>query len=428
MLLCTSCLAVAQTDCAQDVDEVKRTEIIRSDSGAFELRYKGEVMEIRGAGGREQLEALTAAGGNALRTWGIDDLERTIEGETFLDYIYSQGFVVVAGIWVQHERHGFDYRDPVQVETQRESVSEAVLKYRDHPAVLLWGLGNEVEAFRDDDDDAHVWQEWNHLAEIVKEEDPSRPVMATVAGVTPEKIAKVQRYGDAFDILGVNAYAAAIVTGKQLKQAGFDRPFVLAEFGPRGHWEVAEADWGAPLEPTGNEKAEQYLNTYKTVMADAGDLCLGTFAFLWGHKQETTGTWYGMFLEGGEKLPPVDAMTYAWTGEYPKRRCPELISVQFDAHLQRVAPGSEWAAIVEATDPQGQPLRFTWEVISEQAEPSVGGDREPIPPKHPEAIVDSDGPTALVRAPDSPGAYRLFVTVRNESHSATTANFPFKVE
>ncbi|TVR52861.1 MAG: hypothetical protein EA425_04220 [Puniceicoccaceae bacterium] len=405
-----------------------RTEIVRDASGAFHLLRDGEPFFIRGAGGHHHLDRFQASGGNTLRTWGADQLERRVDDLPFLDYAHRRGLAVVAGIWVQHERHGFDYRDPERVEAQRGAVRATVERYRHHPAILLWGLGNEVEAFRGDDDDAHLWREWNHLARIVKETDPSRPVMATVAGVTPAKLAKIQRHCPDFDILGVNAYAAAIRTGHYLRQTGFERPFILAEFGPRGHWEVARTPWGAPLEPTAEEKARHYLETYRQVMEDAGDLCLGTFAFLWGHKQELTPTWYGMFLETGEKLPAVDAITYAWRGSYPSERCPELLAVDFPAAGRTVAPGTEWQVTAQARDPQDLVLTFSWEVLSEQLEPAVGGDAERRPPAHPEAILEASAGHALIRAPETPGAYRLFLTVRNAGASATTANFPFRVE
>ncbi len=404
-----------------------RTEIKRDDNGVFQLHHNGEPFTIRGAGGLEHLDRFQIAGGNTLRTWGVDQLERTIDGVPFLDYAHARGLMVVAGIWVQHERHGFDYRDGEQLERQRRTIRRAVERYRDHPAILLWGLGNEVEAFRNDDDDTHIWREWNALAEIVKEADPSRPVMATVAGVTPDKIAKIQRYCPDFDILGVNAYAAAIRTGEYLNQAGFDRPFILAEFGPRGHWEVPRTPWGAPIEPTANEKARHYLDTYRRVMADAGDRCLGTFVFLWGHKQEVTRTWYGMFLGTGEKLPAVDAMILAWQGAFPSERSPELLSVVFAGAGEIVEPGTEWTVEAAARDPQDLPLEYSWEVISEQTEVSVGGEAERPPPEHPEAILQAEKNRAEIRAPETPGAYRLFLTVRNSGNSATTANFPFKV-
>lgn len=417
------------TGCAPEPErEGVSVRIAQSTDGNFTLLRNGEPFIMRGAGGRSHIDALVAAGGNTVRTWGVDDLEREIDGQPFLDRMHEKGLAVLAGIWLQHERHGFDYTDPEQLKHQRRVVREVVETYRDHPAIVVWGLGNEMEAFRGDADDAPVWREVNILARIVKEADPRRPVMSTVAGVTPRKVASILRHAPEVDILGVNAYAAAIRTGEILNEAGWNRPFVLAEFGPRGHWEVPLTPWGAPIEPTSEEKARYYLRTHQTVMEDAGDRCVGTFAFLWGHKQEVTHTWYGMFLPSGEKLPAVDAMTYAWSGRYPEIRCPELLSVHFPGNGAAVAPGTRWHVSAEAVDPGGFPLDFAWEVVAEQADPAVGGDHEDPPPRHPEAILAASGNTAAVRAPETPGAYRLFITVRNNRNSATVANFPFKVE
>src|SRR5690606_40102511 len=52
---------------------------------------------------------------------------------------------VMLGLRMGHERHGFDYDDEVAVREQKESIRAQVLKYKDHPALLTWGLGNEVD-------------------------------------------------------------------------------------------------------------------------------------------------------------------------------------------------------------------------------------------------------------------------------------------
>jgi hypothetical protein len=395
--------------------------------GNFQLMREGKPFNVRGIGGHRHIDEFIAAGGNTLRTWGVDDLERIIDGKPLLDYAHAKGLTVLAGIWIQHERHGFDYSDPHQLEAQRQQVREAVIKYKDHPAILMWGLGNEMEAFRGDADATHIWQELEILAAMVKELDPHHPVLTAVAGVTVDKAKQVLRHCPSIDVLGVNAYAAAANTGKILNEAGWDRAFALTEFGPRGHWEVENTPWGAPIEPSADIKARYYIESYQKMISDAGDRCIGTFAFLWGQKQEVTHTWYSMFLPTGEKLPAVDAMTFAWSGEYPETRCPEIISVDFPAYLKEVSPGSKWVAKASAVDPQGQSLRYQWQVISEQTAVSTGGDKEPTPDRHPQSIIKSASEKVYIRAPQAPGAYRLFITVRNESNAATTANFPFKV-
>ncbi|MEX2381335.1 MAG: hypothetical protein WD490_03040, partial [Opitutales bacterium] len=77
-----------------------KAEIKRGDDGAFLLFREGKPFTIRGAGGHLHLDRFQAAGGNTLRTWGVDQLEREIDGVPFLDYVHRRGLAVVAGIWV----------------------------------------------------------------------------------------------------------------------------------------------------------------------------------------------------------------------------------------------------------------------------------------------------------------------------------------
>jgi hypothetical protein len=407
---------------------VVRVEVARQPDGRFQLLRDGMPYVVRGVGGHGEVDRLLEAGGNTVRTWGIDALEQSIEGTPLLDSLHARNVAVIAGIWVQHERHGFDYGDPARVLAQRRAVREAVEAHRDHPAILLWGLGNEVEAFRGDADDTPIWRELDTLAGIVKEADPTRPVLTAVAGLTPRKVRQILRHMPKLDILGVNAYAGAIACGAMLAEEGWDRPFILTEFGPPGPWEVARTSWGAPIEPSSEDKARGYAATQAQATTTFGHHCLGTCAFLWGAKHETTATWFGMFLATGEKLPAVDAMTLAWSGREPPVRCPELLAVDFPGARAAVAAGSRWSVSARARDPQGLPLQYAWEVVSEQTAHGVGGEAEDAPPSHPDAVLASDGAEATIRAPAQPGGYRLFVTVRNTGNSATVTNVPFLVE
>ena len=69
--------------------------------------------------------------------------------------------------------------------------------------------------------------------------------------------------------------------------------------------------WGAPIEHNSSEKAASYLRNYQGSIEPLSGQVIGSFAFLWGQKQERTPTWYGMFLPNGDKLAAVDAMTEA---------------------------------------------------------------------------------------------------------------------
>ena len=71
-----------------------------------------------------------------------------------------------------------------------------------------------------------------------------------------------------------------------------------------GFWEVAKTSWGAPIEPNSTAKSKTYYSTHKLVcdINDGKEMCLGTFAFRWGWKQEKTSTWFGMCLPNNGEI------------------------------------------------------------------------------------------------------------------------------
>jgi hypothetical protein len=285
-----------------------------------------------------------------------------------------------------------------------------------------------MEGPTSDGSDLRVWKELNILAGIVKEEDPNHPVMTVIAGASGVKVKNLLAYCPNIDILGVNAYASASGAGAAVVQQGWTKPFVLTEFGPSGQWEVEKTAWGAPIEPTANEKAASYFAVQKMVTDDSKNICLGTYAFLWGHKQEATSTWYGMFLSSGEKLPQADAMSFCWTGHWPKTRCPRIKALDTSVAEKSVSAGSTQQATVDAIDPNQAPMEYDWQVVDENTVIGVGGDAEPVPTSHPECIDGHPDKALAFTAPNTPGAYRLFLTIRDGLGGATTANVPFQVQ
>ena len=402
--------------------------IQRSDDGRFTLLRDGKPYFIRGAGGSSHLALLREHGGNSIRTWGVEALEQKVDGKPLLDRCAELGITVSLGLWVAHERHGFNYADPAQIRRQRDDIRAAVRKYRSHPALLLWGLGNEMEGPTSDGRAPHIWQELNALAAIVKAEDPAHPVMTVIASAAATKVQGILAHYPNIDVLGVNAYASAPGVAAAVKAAGWKKPFVLAEFGPPGHWETPKTKWGAAIEPSSREKAASYFSTQQLLTEEAADIALGSYCFVWGQKQEFTSTWYGMFLKSGEKLPQVDAMSRAWTGKWPANRCPRVAQLQSELRDAVVVPGSLSTIRAEATDPDGDPLRWEWIVTAESTDVRVGGDKESEPPTFPDSIVQSEPGQAVIRAPKQPGNYRLFLLVRDGKGAASADNFPFRVE
>ncbi|RLS83807.1 MAG: hypothetical protein DWI04_02775 [Planctomycetota bacterium] len=392
-------------------------------ASGWRLMRDGEPFPIRGAGGPGSLEELSACGGNVIRTWGVEDVEKSVDGARMIDRAHLAGLAVTVGLWLGHERHGFDWNDPAAIARQRKMVEDAVVAYRDHPAVLSWGLGNEMEGVGDK---AVIWREVNWLARRIKELDPKHPVMTVVANVSPAKLAAIKEHAPDIDILGINAYAGVADMADRLRAENWTRPYCITEFGLPGPWESPHTPWKAPIEPTSREKTDSTATAQAAITADPR--CLGSYAFLWGQKQEATASWFGMFLPSGEKTARVDVMARAWTGEWPANRAPLLDAAEMPFAGRELAAGESHQVSVRYSDPENDPLTFRWEVREESRDRREGGDAEQQPPSVPGAVVRSDDHgTAEIRMPEKPGAYRLFVTVTDAQGSGAVDNWPFLV-
>ena len=224
------------------------TVVVQQQDGKFQLLRNGQPYRINGVGGETYFAELAALGGNSVRTWGADRL-----GE-ILDSAHAHGLTVCAGIWMGHQRHGFNYQDATSVEKQLQDALAVVAKYKDHPALLMWAVGNEAEG---EGNDPSVWYAINHVAREVKRLDPNHPTMTVIAelGESGRKVQRVERFCPDIDILGVNSYGGIESIPERYRQAGGVKPYIITEHGPLGPWEVGKTTWGAPIEATSGEKA-----------------------------------------------------------------------------------------------------------------------------------------------------------------------------
>jgi hypothetical protein len=273
-------------------------------------------------------------------------------------------------------------------------------------------------------DKVEIWNAIQAAAKLTKELDPNHPTMTVIAEIGGQKVAGIHKYCPDIDIIGINSYGGGPSVAERYAKLKGTKPYIITEFGPVGPWETGKTSWGAPYEPTSTEKAALYRKTYEGSIANQ-PLCLGSYAFLWGQKQETTATWFGMFLQDGDKLQAVDTMTELWSGSPPANRCPVINQLRI-RDLREFAPGDVFSADLEAADPSGRPLQVRWVVQPEQTKKLTAGAEEQTLPELTDSILRSDGRSAEVRAPQAPGGYRLFAYVRN-GVGAAVANVPFHV-
>ncbi|MBK7442879.1 MAG: hypothetical protein IPI65_15505 [Bacteroidetes bacterium] len=82
--------------------------------GNWTLYRNNEPYYVKGVGGSVEFDKAVSIGANSIRTWGIDNA-----GE-ILDAAQEKGLTVLLGLWLQHERHGFDYDNAEKVKQQLE--------------------------------------------------------------------------------------------------------------------------------------------------------------------------------------------------------------------------------------------------------------------------------------------------------------------
>jgi len=370
---------------------------------------------VKGAGGSGNLEQLASRGANSLRTWDTKGLA------DILDQAESLGLTVSAGIWLEHESSWFSYGNPEDCDKQAERVRKEILKHRDHPALLAWGIGNEVEG---DGTNTAFWKQLDRLARLVKELDPSHPTFTAVAGANQEKVDGLVNHVPHLDFLGINTYGALPGLRKNLEKLGWKRPWMLTEWGPRGFWESPASTFGAPVEQTSSEKASLMGKAYQSVISNDGG-CLGSYVFVWAWKFEATATWFGIYTHEGETTAVADALQEMWGGGKPANHAPAIERMR-GVPKSSVKAGDRFEVSAPAKDPDGDALVWHWSVLPERKSLIAHA-----PEKMPKAITASidriAGDGVTVKAPDKPGIYRLYAWVKDGKGHAATANAPFEV-
>ncbi len=386
--------------------------------GQWKLQRGEKPYFIKGAGGGGSKPLLAECGGNSFRTWGVGP-----ETERELDEAQNLGLTVTVGIWLGHKEHGFRYDDAQSVQKQFDDAKKAVLKYKDHPAVLMWALGNEMEV---NDDSPEMWNAIQELAKMVHEVDPQHPTMTVIAELGSHKTQQIHQRCPAIDVVGINSYGGGPSLAERYRQAGGTKPFVVTEYGPPGTWEIKQNAIGAAPELTSTQKAESYRATYQKSVASAPDLCLGSYAFTWGHKIEATATWFGMLLPDGSRLAAVDVMQEVWTGQAPAQLCPKINQLALTSQAE-VNRGETVTAMVEIGDPAPQDLQIEWALFREQESYAVDGTGAKPTPAYPDAIAHNGQSQVSVTMPPSGGVYRLYCYIHDSGKRAAVGSLPIKV-
>jgi hypothetical protein len=396
--------------------------IVERDSG-WQLLQGDQPFYVRGAVGWESYDLLRQCGANSVRTGA---------NRRSLDRVHEAGLVAMVNLSVRGERNRMNWDDEAMVAEQAQRVLGTVRELKDHPAVMLWAVGNELDWIPPGVPyNPRLWQRLNDLVVQIHQIDPHHPVMTVIGDSQFEqKVQEIARHCTDMDLLGLNTYGN-IAQVTELTRKYWPKPYVVAEWGPTGHWQVRKTAWRAPIEETGTEKAQATYERYTKVIQADKSRCLGSYVFLWAQKQETTHTWYGLFQDG-LATESIDVMAYLWSGAWPQNRAPAVTAMEIVGFPDRtkvyLKPDQSYDARVLVYDCDYDPLTFHWDIRNEVVTPKdsyAGGGEKPAVPIP--GLIQGDGAQVRFTAPKVEGAYRLFVQIRDGHNHAGYANVPFFV-
>ena len=395
---------------------------LRNADGSYRLFVNDELFFVKGAGvNNGDIALLAEQGANAIRTWSVS--------EEVLNEARENGLMVMMGLSVAKERHGFDYNDEKAVEEQFENIRQQVLSMKDHPALLGWGIGNELNLSYTN---LKVWDAVEEIAAFIHEVDGKHPVTTMLAGIGKREVDYIREHCPSIDFISIQLYGSIERLPELIRKAGYTGPYLITEWGTTGHWEVPVTQWNAPIENTSTEKARDFKHRYESIILADSTSCMGSFVFLWGQKQERTPTWYGLFTENERATETVDVMHYLWKGTWPENRAPKIMDATLDNKTRydniTLLPGKTYHVAYDFKDPDGDSVEVRMELLRESTEITIGGDRE-ARPEAPELSVSGLTNTgASIVSPGEPGHYRLFIYGTDGQNHAATVNIPFMIQ
>lgn len=396
---------------------------VKTTSSGYELIVNEAPFYIKGVGvgeafgkkGENYLALAKELGANVVRTWGTDQ-----GTQKYLDEAHKQGLLVSAGIWINHpdDKKTYSYlNDHPCMKAKEKETLEYVKRFKNHPAVLAWNIGNECIFFTKDPEEREALCRFmNGLMKKVKKMDPHHPIV--YASVNSLDLPYIKKYMPDLDIIGMNIYGSVIGSQSGWSSLDFGRPYVVTEFGPLGPWDLPKDANGKMLEQDDITKAQQYKNHWSLIQERKGKN-IGGFVFHLGETTQESLTMWNLNDHTYKKEPFV-VMQKRYGGGDGLDHAPRITSFKAPA---TVAPGATFEVELEAKDPEGAELSYEYQASTSTQDVLQYYVNTPV------AIeVKSEGAKASIVAPSEPGLYRLYGFARDQTRHSASRSRTIKVE
>jgi hypothetical protein len=413
-------------------ENYKPTVEVKYNDGRAQLYRHGKPYQIIGAGGTQHLDRVAEYGGNSIRTWSLHDAQR------ILDEAHELGLTVTLGLEIGRPHWGneFSFWNFWEVSEKIEELRPFIEKFKDHPALLMWGVGNEVDRFGGGRRFLFYYS-INRVAKMVKKVDPNHPTMTAVGYNSSRRISKwIRKIMPHIDILGINLFKSDVkIHDEDFEQKRWGKAYILSEWGPNGHWSSAQTEWGAPIEPKNSDK-RQFMEKQWDILNNDSDLFLGSYVFYWGFKHEATHTWFSLFSKDGAETESIHFLKDAWAGKKTENLAPQVedLFIESKKGLQNknvyLESSQVYTALAYTNDPEGDTLSYKWEI---RAEENYFVDEIKLTDVNlayynMEYLIQKvDGNKIKFNAPKEEGAYRIFIFAYDGKGNVASYNIPFYV-
>jgi len=389
---------------------------IAGEKGNWKLLVDEKQFYIKGVGcglaqgkkGEDYLKLAKELGANCVRTWGIDQ-----GNKAYLDKAWEYGIMVNAGIWLNWPKT--DNISYIGVNSHKNKLRRETLDYikqfKDHPAILMWNIGNEVLFFSESEEEKIAFCKFlESLIRDIKQIDPKHPIIYASAAYLNLKYLK--EYVPSLDIIGMNSYCSIRTIHSSWDFLKINRPYVITEYGPYLPSDSRRDINGGAIELGDYQKASIYRDYTEQIKSFEG--CnLGGFAFHLGETTQESMTWWNI-NEGNLKKQSYWSIYEAYTGKPASCSTPK-ISKLILSKIRNLNPGEIIDAEVKVADQKH--LLYEWRISTALEGILKYYVNQYIGPK-----ISSKDSKVKLEMPKEEGIYRIHCFVKDKNGNVSSIN------
>ena len=418
-------LILRHLNSGKTIDET-RTVFIKKTENGFQLFRNEKPFYIKGAGGNAYLKELAQVGGNTIRLYD------TLNLSVLLDEAEKYKLAVIVDIPIPAYNKNYNYYENEDYYNGlKQKIKDLVRKNKNHPALLMWNLGNELHY------PFVLWKNsfinsFNELITIIQSEDPNHPVLTATAGVSRKAMASIYFHSPQVDLLSFNSFGGTKNFNANIDQISIifgEKPYFFSELGSDGPWEAQRTAWGAQIEQTSTKKAEHYHTRYNFIKNNKDKASLGSLVFYWGKKLECTYTWFSLFNDD-YKSEIIKEIKNVWS---ETNITPVLIGLEYMLVNGKGAydniilqPDMPVVSELKFSDNKMDNIRIHWEICPEELHTDTGYVNITFN-KEINSLIDVYNNKATFITPSTEGPYRIFAYIYDQDGYFATTNTPFYV-